>query len=96
MTSKGRRRILVDARTPVHYAMFAPVHRAMAGDARVRFSFIASDEPQRAATIFQEAAAPAAVIGPVAAALSRFDAYLTSDFTWTRLLHDTCRIQMFH
>ena len=36
------------------------------------------------------------VVGPMAAALTKFDAYLTSDFTWTRLLHDTCRIQMFH
>ena len=91
-----RRRILVDARTPVHYAMFAPVHRAMQDDDRVRFSFIASDEPGRAASIFRDAGAQAAVTGPMTAALVKFDAYLTSDFTWTRLLHDTCRIQMFH
>jgi len=94
--SRRRRRILVDARTPVHYAMFAPVHRAMEQDDRVRFSFIASDEPGQAGYIFQDAARNGSVIGPVAAALSRFDAYLTSDFTWTKLLHGTCRIQMFH
>src|SRR5262245_26285538 len=94
--SRRRRRILVDARTPVHYAMFAPVHRAMARDDRVRFSFIASDEPGQAEYIFQDAGGNGSVIGPVAAALSRFDAYLTSDFTWTKLLHGTCRIQMFH
>jgi hypothetical protein len=35
-------------------------------------------------------------VGPTAAALTKFDAYLTSDFTWTSLLHRTCRIQMFH
>src|SRR6476661_4670377 len=96
MSLRTRRRIIVDARTPVPYAMFAPVHRAMDGDERVRFSFIASDEPGQAATIFRDAGANAGVIGPVAAALVKFDAYLTSDFTWTRLLHDTCRIQMFH
>ena len=96
MSLRRRRRILVDARTPVHYAMFAPVHRAMAGDDRVRFSFIASDEPGQAASIFRAAGEQAAVIRPMAAALVKFDAYLTSDFTWTRLLHDTCRIQMFH
>jgi CDP-glycerol:poly(glycerophosphate) glycerophosphotransferase len=96
MSSGRRRRILVDARTPVHYAMFAPVHRAMEDDGRVRFSFIASDEPGQAASIFRDAGANPAVIGPMAAALLKFDAYLTSDFTWTRLLHDTCRIQMFH
>ena len=94
--SRGRRRILVDARTPVHYAMFAPVHRAMERDDRVRFSFIASDEPGQADYIFQDAGGNGSVIGPLAAALSRFDAYLTSDFTWTKLIHPTCRIQMFH
>jgi hypothetical protein len=91
-----RRRILVDARTPVHYAMFAPVHRAMEADDRVRFSFIASDDPGQAESIFRDAGAAASIIGPIAAALVKFDAYLTSDFTWTRLLHETCRIQMFH
>jgi hypothetical protein len=96
MSLRRRRRILVDARTPVHYAMFAPVHRAMEHDDRVRFSFIASDEPAQAASIFRDAGAEGAVIGPMAAALMKFDAYLTSDFTWTRLLHETCRIQMFH
>ena len=90
------RRILVDARTPVHYAMFAPVHRAMRHDPRVRFCFIASDEPENAASIFRAAGANARVVGSTAAALTKFDAYLTSDFTWTRLLHKTCRIQMFH
>jgi predicted nucleic acid-binding Zn ribbon protein len=90
------RRILVDARTPVHYTMFAPVHRAMEDDERVRFSFIASEEPGKAASIFRDAGPNAHVIGPTVAAVTRFDAYLTSDFTWTRLLYKTCRIQMFH
>jgi CDP-glycerol:poly(glycerophosphate) glycerophosphotransferase len=90
------RRILVDARTPVHYAMFAPVHRAMEGDERVRFYFIASDEPGRAAAIFRDAGPAARLIGRAAAAVMKFDAYVTSDFTWTRLLHRPCRIQMFH
>ena len=54
MSLKRRRRILVDARTPVHYAMFAPVHRAMESDERVRFSFIASDEPARADPVVED------------------------------------------
>ena len=49
------RRILVDARTPVHYSMFAPVHTAMEDDARVQFSFVASEEPSKAAAIFHDA-----------------------------------------
>jgi len=90
------RRVLVDARTPVHYTMFAPVHRAMEGDGRVQFHFIASDEPGQAASIFRDAGPHARLVGPAAAAMTKYDAYLTSDFTWTRLLHRTCRIQMFH
>ena len=90
------RRVLVDARTPVHYTMFAPVHRAMESDGRVQFHFIASDEPGQAASIFRDAGPHARLVGPAAAAITKYDAYLTSDFTWTRLLHRTCRIQMFH
>jgi len=90
------RRILVDARTPVHYTMFAPVHTAMASDPRVDFSFVASEEPRRAAEIFRHAGANARVIGPRRAAFEQFDGYLTADFMWTPLLFRTCRIQMFH
>lgn len=91
-----KRRILVDARTPVHYSMLAPVHAAMKNDPRVRFYFIASEEPGRVRDIFQNAGPDAKLIGPAAATLTKFDAYLTADFMWTRLLHRTCRIQMFH
>ena len=76
-----KRRLLIDARTPVHYTMFAPVHHAMQGDERVRFYFCASEEP--ALVVFVADAGPnARRIGPAAAALLKFDAYLTSDFTW--------------
>jgi CDP-glycerol glycerophosphotransferase (TagB/SpsB family) len=92
----GVRRILVDARTPVHYTMFAPVHRAMAADPRVRFCFIASTEPHEAARIFRDAGAGAELIGRGRAALMKFSAYITSDFTWTPLPRGTCRIQTFH
>src|SRR5581483_6736937 len=90
------KRILIDARTPVHYAMFAPVHAAMASDDRVQFYFIASEEHGRAAEIFKDAAGRATIVSPARAALMKFDAYVTSDFMLTRLLHKTCRIQMFH
>ena len=42
-----RRRILVDARTPVNFTMVAPVFRAMQADPRVEFYFTASEEPAR-------------------------------------------------
>jgi len=89
-------RVLIDARTPVQYTMFAPVHAAMAADDRVRFSFVASEEPSNARRIFRDAGPGARVIGPARAAVTPFDAYLTSDFMWLRMLFKTCRIQMFH
>jgi hypothetical protein len=92
----GIRRILVDGRTRVNYTMFAPVHAAMRSDPRVRFAFIASDEPSTARAIFTEAGPGATIVGPLRAALTRYDAYLTSDFTWTRHLVSPVRIQMFH
>jgi hypothetical protein len=76
--------------------MFAPVHRAMAGDPRLRFSLVASEEPHRAAAIFADAGPDARVIHPRRALLEKFDAYITADFMWARLLFRTCRIQMFH
>ena len=56
----GRRRILVDARTPVNYTMVAPIHRAMAADPRVSFYFTASEEPDRLRDIYREAPGVAA------------------------------------
>jgi hypothetical protein len=91
-----KRRILVDARTPVHYAMFAPVHAAMANDPRLRFSFVASEDPARAAAIFRDAGPRARIVHPRRAALEKVAAYVAADFMWLPLLFKTRRIQMFH
>jgi hypothetical protein len=90
------KRILVDARTPVHYTMFAPVHRAMAADPRVRFAFMASDDPGHAEAIFRDAGEGADIVSAARAAVTKYSAYVTSDFMWARLARGTCRIQMFH
>lgn len=91
----NRRRILVDARTPVNYVMVAPVVRAMQADSRVQFFFTASEEPARLREIYQDAP-HVRLVHPKLAALMRFDAYIASDFMWATLLRDTCRIQIFH
>jgi hypothetical protein len=100
-----RRRILVDARTPVNFTMVAPVFRAMQADPRVEYYFTASEEPERMAGIYHEAlraegarghAAGLRLIHPRRAAVIRFDAYIASDFMWAPLLRDTARIQTFH
>jgi hypothetical protein len=91
----GRRRILVDARTPVNYTMIAPIHRAMAADPRVSFFFTASEDPERLRDIYREAPG-IPLVTPAAARWMRFDAYVASDFMWQPLPRGTCRIQVFH
>ncbi len=91
----GRRRILVDGRTPVNYTMVAPVVQALRADPRVDFFFTASEEPERMAEIYHEARG-VRTIDPRRAALMKFDAYVASDFMWASLPRGTCRIQVFH
>jgi hypothetical protein len=92
----GARRILVDARTPVNFVMAAPIWRAMAGDPRITFHFTASEDPGRLAEIYAGAGPSARVIAPARAALTRFDAYIASDFMWATLPRGTRRVQIFH
>ncbi|MEO6236989.1 MAG: CDP-glycerol glycerophosphotransferase family protein [Vicinamibacterales bacterium] len=91
----GHRRILVDARTPVNYTVFAPLHRVMAQDPRLSFFFTASEEPERLGEIYREAPG-ITLIAPSAARRMRFDAYVASDFMWQSLPRGTRRIQTFH
>jgi hypothetical protein len=91
----GRRRILVDGRTPVNYTMVAPVVRAMRNDQRVEFYFTASEEPERLEDIYREAP-DVRTIDPRRAALMKFDAYVASDFMWASLPRGTRRVQVFH
>lgn len=90
------RTVLVDSRTPMNYAIIAPIHRAMRPDPRVTFYFTASEEPRRSAEIYQDAGADAQMVTPSRAALMKFDAYLTADQLWVKLPRGTRRIQMFH
>lgn len=96
LTRRGdRRRVLVDARTPVNFTMVAPIVRRMGDDPRVEFLFTASDEPGRLAEIYRQAG-DATLVHPLRAALARFDAYVASDFMWASLPRGACRIQVFH
>lgn len=91
----GRRRILVDGRTPVNFTMVAPVVRALERDPRVELYFTASEEPARMAAIYREAAG-VRTVHPHRAALMKFDAYVASDFMWASLPRGTRRVQVFH
>jgi hypothetical protein len=76
--------------------MVAPVVRAMRVDPRIEFFFTASEEPSALNRIYGDADPGTRCIGPRRAALTRWDAYLTSDFMWATLPRGTARIQMFH
>lgn len=91
----GRRRILVDARTPVNFTMVAPVMRAMKPDLRIEFWFTASEEPERIPEIFADAP-EVRTVHPRRAALMNFNAYIASDFMWAFLPRGTRRVQVFH
>jgi hypothetical protein len=91
----GPRRLLVDARTPVNYVIIAPVHRAMTADARLRFSFTASEEPHRLQDIYRDAPG-LTLVTPRRAALMKFDACVVSDFMWATLPRGAARVQLFH
>jgi hypothetical protein len=91
-----RRAVLVNARTPMNYAVMRPVVEAMSQDQRVDFYFTASEQPFRIREVFNEAPPGARLISPKRAALRRFDAYIAADLLWLRLARGTRRIQMFH
>ena len=91
----GKRRILVDGRTPVNYTVVAPVVRALQADPRVEIFFTASEEPQRIPQIYCDAP-HARTVHPLRAATMKFDAYVASDFVWATLPRGTTRVQVFH
>ena len=90
------RRVLINARGPMNYAVMAPIHRAMQNDPRVLFYFTASHGPAREAEVYSEAGNGARVISPNRAAWMRFDAYLAADFIWLPLPRGARRVQVFH
>lgn len=91
----GRRRILIDSRTPVNFTMVAPVVRALGRDPRIACYFTASEEPGRMSAIYREAP-DVRTVHPRRAALMKFDAYVASDFMWATLPRGTRRVQVFH
>jgi len=93
---RSARSVLVNARTPMNYAIVRPIHDRMRKDERVRFYFTASEQPSLVRDIYREAGADARLISPLRASLMRFDAYITADLLWVKLPRGTRRIFMFH
>lgn len=93
--SPDARSILINARTPMNYAVMAPIHKAMRDDARLKFFFTASEKPSQVKEVYN-GAGDGDYISPRRAALMKFDAYLVADMLWVRLPRGARRIQMFH
>jgi len=94
--SPDRRRLLVNARTPMNYATVAPIVERLQRDPRLELYFTASETPSQMEEIYAEARQPFTFITPFQAWLRRFDVYLTADFMWAKLPRGARRVQTFH
>ena len=91
-----RRRLLVNARMAMNYAVVAPIVERLQRDSRLEFYFTASESPADTEAIYSEARKPFQLISLLAAACMRFDAYLAADFLWVTLPRGTPSVQTFH
>ena len=80
----------------MNYATVAPIVRCLQRDPRIEIFFTASESPHLLNEIYAEAKQPYQFIRPKSAAFMLFDAYLTADFLWAKLLRGTRRVQTFH
>jgi hypothetical protein len=74
----GRRRILVEARTPMNLAVIRPVLDRLLVDPRIRLQFTGPDRADLRAA-FKELGVGGAVIGRKKATWTRFDLYINAD-----------------
>ena len=74
----GRRRILVEARTPMNLAVLRPVIDALLADARIRLQFTGPDRPDLRAACVEMGVADR-IISREDAIWTRFDLYLNAD-----------------
>ena len=93
---KPGRAVLVNARTPMNYAVVRPIHDKLKSDERITFYFTASEQPSLAREIYSEAGKDARLISPLRASFMKFDAYITADLLWVKLPRGTRRIFTFH
>ena len=91
-----RRRLLVNARTPMNYATLAPIIERMQRDERCEFFFTSSEEPSRTESVYVDARQPFEFVTPRHASLMQIDVYLAADFLWMSLPRGARRVQTFH
>src|SRR5690242_3936387 len=91
-----RRRLLVNARTPMNYATLAPIVERMQRDERLDFFLTSSEKAASTASVFVDARQPFKLVTPAYASLMQFDIYLAADFLWMKLPRGARRVQTFH
>jgi hypothetical protein len=93
----GRRRLLVDASSPMSLAIMRPVYERLQSDPRVELWFTGLGDVWDRRALFGAAGITTRIVPPGRAAWMKFDACLNTDFwdmTWIR--RRTRRIHMFH
>ena len=94
--SPERRRLLVNARTPMNYATLAPIVERLQRDERLEFYFTSSESPDLVRSVYADAVQPFKFVTPLQASLIQFDVYLAADFLWMKLPRGAQRVQTFH
>lgn len=92
----GRRRVLVDARTAMNFAILAPIYERLQRDPRVDVVFTA-DDPEQVAPAAASAGVKSRVHARTAMAWRRLDLALSAD-PWNPIVLRRCRrrINFFH
>ena len=92
----SRRRVIVEARTPMNLAVLAPVWRALLGDERLDVRFTHPDRTDIAAAV-AAAGVQSRVVPRARAAVQRWDLYLNAD-PWDPAVLWRCRrrVNFFH
>ena len=91
-----RRRLLVNARTPMNYATLAPIIERMQRDERCEFFFTSSEAPEGTESVYVDARQPFEFVTPLQASLMQIDVYVAADFLWMSLPRGARRVQTFH
>jgi hypothetical protein len=95
--TRGPRRILFEAASPMSFAIFKPVHALLEKDPRLEVWFTAYGRAWQPAEIYGQFGITANVVPASRARWMKVDAYVNTDFWDMTWLHRrTCRIHLFH
>ena len=90
------RKVLIDAQTPMNFAVIDPVFKVLRRDPRIGFYFTSSTKSRGAENPFGALDRGENIISTHRAAMLRFDAYIVADQMWAKLPRGSQRVYMFH